>query len=241
MKKLVTIVAMVLMAVSAYAQRGQVIEVDQSAKEPEPSEADDLKLIAEKDWTKETDYFWWEMFDNTEWEHIPELVDEGLALTNPEVKAQIWIAQAMVLDNFSLEQNHDYLVRLFLKIPSDGTYQVNMGSWSVNVNTQVSVTGSDDFQMIDAEFPQFAGDAENVDGLETCHVMLQCGWVVGTTVLQKVQVYEVLGSSAQSNTTGIKAVRTPNEDGAIYNIAGQRVDASYKGVVIQNGKKRIAR
>ena len=68
MKKLVTIVAMVLMAVSAYAQRGQVIEVDQSAKEPEPSEADDLKLIAEKDWTKETDYFWWEMFDNTEWE-----------------------------------------------------------------------------------------------------------------------------------------------------------------------------
>ena len=26
-------------------------------------------------------------------------------------------------------------------------------------------------------------------------------------------------------------------DGAIYNLAGQKVNASYKGVVIQNGKK----
>ncbi len=218
-------------------QKVQVIEVDQSAKVPEPLETDDLKLIAEKDWTKEADYSSWEMFDNTDWEHRPKLVEEGLALTNPEVQAQIWIAQAMVLDNFSLEQNHDYLVRLFLKVPSDGTYQVNMGSWSVNVNTQVSVTGSDDFQMIDAEFPQFAGDAENVEGLETCHVMLQCGWVVGTTILKKVQVYEKINGG----TTAIKAVKATNAESTIYNLAGQKVDTSYKGIVIQNGKKRLAR
>ena len=30
-------------------------------------------------------------------------------------------------------------------------------------------------------------------------------------------------------------------NGAIYNIAGQRVDSSYKGVVIKNGKKYIAK
>ena len=35
-------------------------------------------------------------------------------------------------------------------------------------------------------------------------------------------------------------MKATNADGAIYNLAGQKVDASYKGIVIQNGKKRIA-
>ena len=37
--------------------------------------------------------------------------------------------------------------------------------------------------------------------------------------------------------TGINSVKAAAIDGAIYNLAGQKVNASYKGVVIQNGKK----
>lgn len=42
-------------------------------------------------------------------------------------------------------------------------------------------------------------------------------------------------------TTGIGQVKVEKatENGAIYNLAGQRVDASYKGVVIKNGKKYV--
>lgn len=42
-------------------------------------------------------------------------------------------------------------------------------------------------------------------------------------------------------TTGIGQVEVEKatENGAIYNLAGQRVDASYKGVVIKNGKKYV--
>lgn len=41
-------------------------------------------------------------------------------------------------------------------------------------------------------------------------------------------------------TTAIDAVKTTqNENAPIYNLAGQRVSASYKGVVIQNGRKFI--
>lgn len=42
-------------------------------------------------------------------------------------------------------------------------------------------------------------------------------------------------------STGISSVKNEveNENAPIYNLAGQRVDASYKGVVIQNGKKFI--
>lgn len=42
-------------------------------------------------------------------------------------------------------------------------------------------------------------------------------------------------------TTGIGQVEVEKatENGAIYNLAGQRVDANYKGVVIKNGKKYV--
>ena len=40
--------------------------------------------------------------------------------------------------------------------------------------------------------------------------------------------------------TGIQGVKTVNaQNGAVFNLAGQRVDANYKGVVIVNGKKMI--
>ena len=43
-----------------------------------------------------------------------------------------------------------------------------------------------------------------------------------------------------AGTSGIQAVKTQKVDnGFIYNLAGQRVDATYKGVVIKNGRKLI--
>ena len=89
MRRLVTLISIVLMAVSA------------SAQEPELPVTDGLKLIAEKDWTKETEYNGWMIF-NDDGMIFPEIVDEGLALTNPEVQAQIWTPQEYVLDDFSL-------------------------------------------------------------------------------------------------------------------------------------------
>lgn len=43
--------------------------------------------------------------------------------------------------------------------------------------------------------------------------------------------------------TGIASprIQRPTEEGAIYNLAGQEVDASYKGIVIQNGKKKLVK
>ena len=40
-------------------------------------------------------------------------------------------------------------------------------------------------------------------------------------------------------TTGISKIKmtTNTVDAPVYNLAGQRVDSNYKGVVIQNGKK----
>ena len=47
----------------------------------------------------------------------------------------------------------------------------------------------------------------------------------------------------EGSTTGINDIRTDenNNDGRIYNLAGQVVDESYKGIVIKNGRKYLAK
>ena len=49
------------------------------------------------------------------------------------------------------------------------------------------------------------------------------------------------GCSVIDTVTGVESIKTFTEkaNGACYNLAGQKVDSAYKGVVIQNGKKMI--
>ena len=171
--------------------------------------------------------------------------EEGLAITVHTKQGQIWQPQVMVApDAFPLEVGHDYIVRLTLKVPSDGKYQVNLGSWAANTQYQAPVTASDEWQEIDVNFPQFGWDevwsdfwdADSRNNLNSCHVLLQCGWMVGTTIVKKVQVIE----KTKGGTSDIKTVKTANTCDAIYNLAGQKVSHSYKGIVIQNGKKRLS-
>ena len=45
---------------------------------------------------------------------------------------------------------------------------------------------------------------------------------------------------SEEDATAIQTVKKANaENGAIYNLAGQKVNAAYKGVVIKDGKKYI--
>ena len=45
----------------------------------------------------------------------------------------------------------------------------------------------------------------------------------------------------ESGATNIRTITTSHIDGATYNLAGQKVDAGYKGIVIRNGKKMVQR
>lgn len=47
----------------------------------------------------------------------------------------------------------------------------------------------------------------------------------------------LLKDALSAEAAGISSVKTPVAEGCTFNIAGQRVDDSYKGVVIQNGRK----
>lgn len=156
-----------------------------------------------------------------------ELVSDGLALKNPQQLGEMWEPLIFVLGNLALEEGHDYVVRLTLKVPSDGTYWVDLCSWNQGVSCarQLSVIASHDFQIIDVEYPEYK--CRVIDGM----IILGWGWVVGTTILKEVELLE------KTNTAGIQSITPQGADGAAYNLSGQKVNASYKGIVIRNGKK----
>lgn len=56
-----------------------------------------------------------------------------------------------------------------------------------------------------------------------------------------IMIYSIEITPAVIDPSGITNVNAVEKTGAIYNLAGQKVDAQYKGVVIQNGKKMIVK
>lgn len=175
-----------------------------------------------------TELYQWTSFSGDGTDATIEIVDDGLAITNPRMQERDWYPQLIVVPDgsFNLEEGHDYIVRLTVKVPSDGIYMMNIGNWGTNYSCHVPVKASDDYQIIDTEYPEYGRSTENA------HVLLGCGWVVGTTILKEVEVLE------RRSTTDILLVkRAKGTDSTIYNLFGQKVAINYKGLVIQNGKK----
>ncbi len=186
------------------------------------------KLIAEKDWTTETGYPYYNM-------GVPEgasydVEDGALVVTNTVKQANIWDLQLFALDWFNVTQGHDYVVRFYATIPVDGQVQVNMGTWNGADQHVYDVTASQTTKAYDFAFDNYQGVTTTGND---AHVLWQQGWLVGTVKISKVQVFEKEGSGIES------MVAEKAFNGAIYNLAGQKVDANYKGVVIKNGKKMM--
>ena len=86
-------------------------------------------------------------------------------------------------------------------------------------------------KITDAEFVK-VGDVVVVEGKLQKYVKND---VITPEVAQNGKILSVNGSA------GINDLKADKAAGAIYNLAGQRVDANYKGVVIQNGKKFVVK
>ena len=83
--------------------------------------------------------------------------------------------------------------------------------------------------LIGEQFKPTAKATNTWDITEDCDVVV---WNTSGCHIYKIEV--------TSGAAGIQAVKTVKAgNGFIYNLAGQRVDANYKGVVIKNGQKMI--
>ena len=188
------------------------------------------QVIAFADFTKATEFTGYSYFDDSQTDGKVELSTDGLAITVGIQTGQLWQPQVMVVPNgsFNLKEDGNYKVYVTAKFPCDGTLQINMGTFSANDQAQFPVTATGDFQEVECEFPGWSVDAEGA------HLLFQCGDFKGTTILKKIQIYAV---GVPSGIKGVKNI-TPIST-AIYNLKGQKVDASYKGIVIKNGKKYL--
>ena len=185
-------------------------------------------VLYENDFTGITEFTGWNQFGDGQ-EGSVGVDPDGIAITVGSQTGQLWQPQTMIIPDgsFNVEEDGNYKVVVVAKFPTAGTLQINMGTWGSNDQTTVDVPASDDFQTVEIEFPAFAYT------LEGCHLLFQNGDFLGTTIVKSVKVIDM-------STTGIEAVKANQHvNGAIFNLAGQKVNANYKGVVIQNGKKFI--
>ncbi len=135
-----------------------------------------------------------------------------------------------------LKKGGHYLVKFTIDTPAAGEIRLDLCSWD-------GTEGATKALIINVE----AGEKEyTIDFLDypiTCTdgmIFYQCGHLPGQHIIKKVQVYKIIDANGRNNEgTAIDAMKAVKADGAIYNLAGQKVDNSYKGIVIKNGKKYI--
>ena len=112
------------------------------------------KLIYEMDWAG-VEYIEWNCFGEAPNASYYKATDEGLAITNPAINDHIWevrvINRSSENHGLPLEEGHDYVVRLTLKVPSDGHIFMQLGNLASSWYDGASVTASDDWQVIDIE------------------------------------------------------------------------------------------
>lgn len=190
MKKVVRIFIMLLLPLVANAHNFKYDGILYTKGTDELNPCQKVQLIYEKDYTncKQSDiigYGYWE----------PQSViatKEGIAIYNPELSPYIENPQVQVLDNASLNER-SYLIRIIAQIPSDGTLLVTLCGGADSFDYYVDVVANNTPQIIDvfiSEFPYYCEDA---------FVRLGFGYIEGTTIIKKAQIFETHSGDLQSS------------------------------------------
>ena len=203
-------------------QTGEIAWEVVAPDEPgEPTSA----IVAEIDWTAMSAYY----DDVWHSDACTVTVTEGQGLvieSTPADGANYWEPQIPMIAHIpAVTEGGQYQVKFTVNAPADGEIRLDFCSWDGTGATSayvINVTAGEAEYVVD--FPDYPTECTNA------MIFYQCGHMPGTHVIKNVQVIDL-------EADAIQAVKTVKADGAIYNLAGQKVNASYKGVVIMNGKK----
>ena len=198
-------------------------------------------IVGEIDWSQQEAFNNWCSGENGSTAVVGA---EGLEINVPAAGENYWNPQTVVLniegekvaDNPDapaiLAEDGRYQVIIVAKHPA-GHLQVNLGTWDDGVSLQkdFDVEEAADFHEIVVDF----SEGWPADCFSNVHVLWQSGALPGLSVLKSIQIIDL-----DADPSAIKNVKASKKfEGAIYNLAGQKVNASYKGVVIKEGKKYI--
>ena len=123
-------------------------------------------------------------------------------------------------------------------------FKVNTTDANIEKYGNIDYFISEDGQEANPSFEIFRGKYFN-DEAFTLENKVQVGDEV--VVKGKLAMYNTQAETAQGavliklngSTTNISAIKADTQNGAIYNVGGQKVNAGYKGLVIKNGKKFV--
>ena len=180
-------------------------------------------IVGEIDWSQEAAFNNWCSGENGSTAVVGA---EGLEINVPSAGENYWNPQTVVLniEGEKVADNPDAPAILA---------EVNLGTWDDGVSLQkdFDVEEAADFHEIVVDF----SEGWPADCFSNVHVLWQSGALPGLSVLKSIQIIDL-----DADPSAIKNVKASKKfEGAIYNLAGQKVNASYKGVVIKEGKKYI--
>ena len=182
-------------------------------------------VIAEVDWTQETE--WNGMWYSSDYAAVSVEQGTGLVIEcSSDGTTNYWEPQVPMIGHIeSITEGGQYQVIFTVDAPAAGEIRLDFCSWDGTGATHAKVfevaAGENEYTIDFEDYPTECTDAM---------IFYQCGKIPGRHIIKKVQVIDLEAEAIQS-------VKTVKADGAIYNLAGQKVNASYKGVVIMNGKK----
>ncbi|MBR5038695.1 MAG: hypothetical protein IKX65_08255 [Prevotella sp.] len=199
----------------------------------EGSEEEGDGLIAEIDWTTYDYYYGWD------WDFVVVVKDVGMIIDCASYdNAEYWEPQIPIIAHIpELKKGGHYLVKFSIISPAAGEIRLDLCSWDGSGAAKALIinveAGEKEYSIDFPDYPTTCTDAM---------LFYQCGHMPGQHIIKKVQVYKINESSSkETGIEDVKAVNTKKVDGAIYNLAGQKVNASYKGIVIRNGKRYVVK
>ena len=185
-------------------------------------------IIAEVDWTQKSE--WDGGWYSTDYAEVSVEQGTGLIINcTSDGTTNYWEPQVPMIGGIeTIDEGGQYQVKFQFNSPVAGELRLDFYSWDGSGATMAQVfevaAGDNDLTIDFLDYPTPCTNAG---------IFYQCGKLPGKHIIKKVQVIDL-------EATGIKNVKAGKaNNGARYNLAGQKVDASYKGIVIMNGKKFI--
>ena len=151
----------------------------------------------------------------------------------------------------------DYILHIAMKSNDNATHVLGIGECKMSIGETAFVDGEKGTYQIVTNFPRdgkwynidipmsviknfqvgpvpFANDGPDFAHFKGNFLWFLSGGVAGTTLdFDQVFFYK----PGEVDPSGIKSVKAENANAAVYNLAGQKVGADYKGIVVKNGKK----
>ena len=131
---------------------------------------------------------------------------------------------------------------LTLPVPSAGIVKIAARTGSNSDNTRTIVLTQNDTQLVEYTFDEAnaaSGTAEDGTAIKVYPYVtanVKAGDIVITFPVNGINIYAI---EFTADATGINQLTQTNVQGATYNLAGQRVGDTFKGVVIRDGKKFV--